>query len=76
LLRSQIIYINHRGRFENIGEVISRIKDDFSKHFRISNFFAIYYNDERAKEDKNLSRSTVGLMVNPGEVGKINLFMK
>jgi hypothetical protein len=76
LLRTQIIYINHRGRIENSGEIISRIKDDFSKHFCISNFFSIYYNDEKAKEDKYLSRATVGLMVNPGEANKISSFMK
>jgi hypothetical protein len=57
-------------------QIIKRVREDFSKYFVISNFFAIYYPELSGDGDRKLGKSVVGVIVNSGEIAKIGSFMR
>lgn len=69
--RSRIIYFNHRGAYENLGPAFDKIAKDCSKYFKFCKTFGIYYDDPNSLEDKSSCRSTIGAIINQGELFKL-----
>jgi hypothetical protein len=41
----RIIYCNHRGAYQNLGRLFTRLSEIFGHHFKISKMFGIYYDN-------------------------------
>ncbi|KAL4438069.1 hypothetical protein ABPG74_016848 [Tetrahymena malaccensis] len=71
----QYLYFNERINYIKSSEIWNKVCEAMNKHFKFSVPAGIYYDPIEIVEDKDNCRVTFGILVNPGEVQKIEAFL-
>lgn len=72
----QYLYFNAKINYVNSGETWSKVAEAMYKHFKFSVMAGLYYDPCEIVEDLDNCRVTFGILVNPGEVKKIEGFLE